>query len=512
MAGLLQLMDNLSFSVNLVVSFFLLISITALFHYLNKNNKKKLPPSPPALPVLGHLHLLKKPLHRMLIDISSRYGPITFLRFGSRPALVISSHTLAEQCLTNHDMSFSNRVQLPSVMMPDMIGTANYSSHWRNMRQIVSVELLSNQQLQATSITRAEEIEDMVHQLFQSHKSHEKAEGPNCYRRLDFRKTIFELTMNVLMMLIAGKRFYGDKIEDVEETQKFREAVEGWFELSGAANAEDFMPLLRILDLQGVMKKMKRVTELNEEMAQKIIDEHRQEGIRKKKTMISSMLEQGKKDSEKYSDFVIRNIAISLLLAGTETSANTIEWAMALLLNNPDILQKGRAEIDAQVGNQRLIQESDLNDLPYLHCIISETLRLYPAGPLLVPHESREEISLRGYEIPKGTMLLVNLYQIQRDPEIWEEPMKFKPERFEDGRSNGKWMAPFGMGRRRCPGEALAMREVGVVLGALIQCFDWQRIGSELIDLTEGSGLSIRMVTQLEVMYRPRKIMTDVLL
>ncbi|KAJ4784074.1 Cytochrome P450 [Rhynchospora pubera] len=149
---------------------------------------------------------------------------------------------------------------------------------------------------------------------------------------------------------------------------------------------------------------------------------------------------------------------------------------MALLLNNPDVLQKGRAEINAQVRNQRLIQESDMNHLPYLHFIISETLRFYPPGPLLVPHESREEISLAGYEIPKGTMLLVNVYWIQRDSEIWEEPMKFKPERFEDGMSNGKWMAPFGMGRRRCPGEALAMREMGVVLGALIHCL----IGKEL--------------------------------
>ncbi|KAJ4803595.1 Cytochrome P450 [Rhynchospora pubera] len=148
---------------------------------------------------------------------------------------------------------------------------------------------------------------------------------------------------------------------------------------------------------------------------------------------------------------------------------------MALLLNNPNALEKVRAEIDAQVGNQRLIKESDINHLPYLHCIISETLRLYPVGPLLIPHESREEISLEGYEIPKGTMLLANIYQIHRNPEIWEEPMKFKPERFQDGRSNGKWMAPFGMGRRKCPGEALAMRQVGLVLGALIQCFDWER-------------------------------------
>ncbi|KAJ1693391.1 hypothetical protein LUZ63_010089 [Rhynchospora breviuscula] len=396
--------------------------------------------------------------------------------------------------------------------MPNLVGMVDYGSYWRSVRQISSVELLSNQQLQASSDTRAEEIKDMVHQLFQSHKLHENSEGLNYFRRLDFRKMIFELMINVMMMLIAAKRLYGDKIEDVEETQKFREAVWGWFELSGAANVEDFIPLLRILDLQGVMKKLKWFTELIEEMAQKIIEEHRQEGIGKRKTMIGRMLELGKRESEKYSDLVIRNIAITLLLGGSDTSSNTIEWAMALLLNNPNALEKARAEIDAQVGNQRLIKESDINHLPYLYCIISETLRLYPIGPLLIPHESREDISLEGYEIPKGTMLLANVYQIHRNPEIWEEPMKFKPERFQDGRSNGKWMAPFGMGRRKCPGEALAMRQMGLVLGSLIQCFDWERLGSEPVDLSEGSGLTLPMATPLEVMYRPRHIMTDVLL
>ncbi|KAJ1693392.1 hypothetical protein LUZ63_010090 [Rhynchospora breviuscula] len=167
MAELLHVIDNLS--VNIIVSFLLLISITTLLNYHSKNNKKKLPPSPQALPVLGHLHLLKKPLHRTLIDISNRHGTITFLRFGARPALLVSSHILAEQCFTTHDLSFSNRVQLPSVMMPNLIGMANYSSYWRNVRQIASVELLSNHQLQASSDTRAEEIKDMVHQLFQSH-------------------------------------------------------------------------------------------------------------------------------------------------------------------------------------------------------------------------------------------------------------------------------------------------------------------------------------------------------
>ncbi|KAJ3694110.1 hypothetical protein LUZ60_009590 [Juncus effusus] len=389
-------------------------------------------------------------------------------------------------------------------MQPNLIVFANNGPYWRSVRQIAAVELLSTQRLPAWSYTRAGEVKDLVYRLFKSYKSYEKSNG---YRKLDLKNELFKLSMNVMIVLIGGKRFFGENIENFEEIKMYREVVEDWFKLSGAANVEDFIPFLRILDLNGVMSKMRRLTDLQDEMIQKLIDEHRRVRVGKSKTMIDRLLELQKSDSEKFSDFVIRNISITLLLGGTETTANTLEWAMALLLNNPDIFDKAKLEIETHVGNNRLIQDSDMANLPYLNCIILETLRLYPSGPLLAPHESREEISLGGYEIPKGTMLLVNIYQIQRDPKNWEDPAKFKPERFENGDAAEKWMRPFGMGRRRCPGEALAMSGMGIMLGTLIQCFDWEKMGEELLDLTEGPGLSVPMATPLQVLYRPRQTM-----
>jgi cytochrome P450 len=122
---------------------------------------------------------------------------------------------------------------------------------------------------------------------------------------------------------------------------------------------------------------------------------------------------------------------------------------MAILLNNPQVLKKAAAEINKNVGNERLINESDMDHVSCLGCIVREVLRLYPGAPLLLPHESREDVTIGGYNIPRETMVLVNVYQIHRDPDIWEEPEKFKPERFENRKSDGKFMIPFGMGRRR---------------------------------------------------------------
>jgi cytochrome P450 len=184
---------------------------------------------------------------------------------------------------------------------------------------------------------------------------------------------------------------------------------------------------------------------------------------------------------------------------------------MSLLLNHPEELKKAQAEIDAVVGTSRMVTADDVSGLTYLQCIISETLRLYPAAPLLLPHESSADSKVGGYDVPRGTMLLVNVYAIHRDPKVWEDPDEFRPERFEGGKAEGRLLMPFGMGRRKCPGETLARHTVGLVLGTLIQCFDWDRVDGAEVDMTEGAGMTMPRAVPLEAMCRPRAAMRHVL-
>ncbi|XP_027171128.1 cytochrome P450 81D1-like [Coffea eugenioides] len=185
-----------------------------------------------------------------------------------------------------------------------------------------------------------------------------------------------------------------------------------------------------------------------------------------------------------------------MLTARTDTSV-TIEWALSLLVNHLEVLEKARAELDTQVGIDRLVDEHDLSNLPYFHNIISETLRLYPTAPMLVPHESSDDC-IEGYNIPRGTILLVNAWAVHRDPNVWDDPTSFKPERFEGLQVQPSKLIPFGMERRSCPGSGLAQRVVGLALGSLIQSFDWKRIGEEEIALAEGTGVSMPKAKPLE--------------
>ncbi|XWS24159.1 hypothetical protein CRYUN_Cryun28dG0076700 [Craigia yunnanensis] len=172
-----------------------------------------------------------------------------------------------------------------------------------------------------------------------------------------------------------------------------------------------------------------------------------------------------------------------MFIAGTETTAVTMEWAMSLLLNHPEALQK----------------------LPYLRCVVNETLRLYPPAPVLLPHCSSEDCMVGEYEIPKGTLLLVKVWAIHRDPSIWEEPTKFKPERFEGTfeEKEVKYL-PFGLGRKACPGATMGLRLVLLALGAAIHCFEWEKVGSDKVDMTPGTGIAMSKSRLLESLCCPR--------
>ncbi|XP_073005230.1 cytochrome P450 81Q32-like [Typha latifolia] len=485
----------------------LLVVLSILRRNPNAKARRAPPTVPFALPVLGHLHLLKQPIHRTLAALSSRHGPVLLLRFCTRRVLVVSSPSAAEECFTTNDVAFANRANLLSDKYFSYnyttIASAPYGPHWRNLRRITVFELFSPARLAALSSVRAAAVRTFLRRLIGS--------DPHDFRGVEMKTRLSELTFNVVVEMAVGT--VGE-----EEGRRFKDLIEEVFEVSGAGSPEMLLPWLRWIGLNGLSKRMARLSKEMDELSQEMVDERRrkraeeEETTTKKKTFVDVLLEMQDKEPDYYTDNIIKGILQNVMFAGTDTSAGTMEWALTLLLNHPESLEKAREEVDSRVGQERLVSDSDLPNLPYLHCVIKETLRLFPPGPLLLPHESSEDCTVQGFRVPRGTMLLVNVYAIQRDPEWWDDPTEFRPERFENGEVEGFRSFPFGYGRRRCPGEVLAMRLMALALASLVQCFEWEREGDELVDLEEGVGLTMPKAKPLEALCKPRTEMLPLLL
>ncbi|KAF8768982.1 hypothetical protein HU200_007055 [Digitaria exilis] len=427
------------------------VLLVLLHHLLMRRRKRhqRLPPGPRfAFPILGHLPLLKKPLQTSLADLAARHGPI--------------------ECVSGElDVAIANRPHFPSVREASfdysVLTLANYGAHWRTMRRVATVHLLSAHRVNVMSDNViARELRAMVRRLARA-----SAAAPGGVARVELKRRLFELSHSVLMEIMAQTRntYSDDADEDMsKEAREMKDIIDAIVRLVGVANVWDYMPLLRWLDVYGVKRKLTDAVNRRNVFVYKMIDAEREKlkQLERKNgqddanhsddklSMIGVMLSLQKTEPDVYTDTFINALVANLLGVGTETTTTTLEWTMALLLNHPD---------------GRLLDKNDLPHLPYLHCIINETLRLYPAAPLLLPHEASMDCKIHGYDIPAGSMVLVNAYAIHRDPAIWEDPEEFRPERFEHGKAEGKFMMPFGMGRRKCPGESLAMRIMGSIWG-----------------------------------------------
>ena len=199
-----------------------------------------------------------------------------------------------------------------------------------------------------------------------------------------------------------------------------------------------------------------------------------------------------------------------MIAGSTDTTTVMLTWALALIMNNRNVLEKAQEELDIHVGKERKVEESDINNLVYLQAIVKETLRLYPAGQLGGPREFDEDCTVYGYHIPKGTRLIVNLWKLHRDPRIWPDPLEFKPERFLtthkdiDVKGQDYELLPFGAGRRMCPGYTFGLQMLHLPLASLLQGFELSTPGNVPVDMTEDAGLTNMKATPLEVLLTPR--------
>ena len=206
-----------------------------------------------------------------------------------------------------------------------------------------------------------------------------------------------------------------------------------------------------------------------------------------------------------------------MIVGVTDTTSNTIEWAMAELILQPEVIRQAQKELDTVVGTDRLVQESDIPNLPYLQAITKEVFRMHPVVPLSIPHVSSRACEVLGFKIPAHTELIFNVFAIQRDPSVYEDPDTFNVNRFMDDRHrnvdateifSSYELMPFGAGRRMCPAYAFGYKLVSVMIAHLLHSFNWTLPeGGQIeqdVDMNEKVGVVMSMKTPLYLVVKPR--------
>uniref|UniRef100_A0A0C9QXQ9 TSA: Wollemia nobilis Ref_Wollemi_Transcript_939_1808 transcribed RNA sequence n=1 Tax=Wollemia nobilis TaxID=56998 RepID=A0A0C9QXQ9_9CONI len=474
-----------------------------VFYTINLSIRKasRLPPGPFSFPIIGNLHQFGNLPHRNLQDLAAKYGPIMFLRLGSFPTLVVSSPEVAKEVLTTHDLAFASRPASAAgkylAYDHKSLALAPYGHYWRYFRKICVTELLSARRLECFRSIREEEVALAMRSIW------DKSQHGTV--SINVSKVLSSITSATVWRILSGTRYCEDDLAG--EGREMRDMVHEVTYTIGSTIIGDFIPWLDWLDIQGNKRRMMKAHNFFDRVVQKIIDEHvkarRSSNMdnQRKKDIVDVLLDMNDDDvlagDVKMSMDGIKATIFVLFIGGIETTATTLEWAMSALLQNPRVAKKLQQEIASAVGKHRIVSESDLTNMEYLRCVITETLRLYPAGPLLLPHESTEARTVCGYNTPEKTRLLVNVWAIGRDSMVWEDPLEFRPERFmgknfDVTKGQEFNVLAFGAGRRGCPGAAMAMGMMMLVLAQMMHCFDWRVEGDPAgIDMTEAFGTSL---------------------
>ncbi|XAR67964.1 Psoralen synthase [Bertholletia excelsa] len=306
----------------------------------------------------------------------------------------------------------------------------------------------------------------------------------------------------------------GKKYDGLEESKKkFGESSKRAFELFGEFCISDFFPCLGWMDVMtGLVKRLRETAEGLDAFLDQVIEEYRNmqasEDQLKRKCFVAAVLQHEKEGSLEthLTQDNLKAVILDMFLGGTDTISTTLEWAMMRLMQNPTKMSKAQEEVRRVTGKKPKVEEEDILQLNYLKCIIKETLRLHAPAPLLAPRELTQSTKLQGYDIPSKTRVFINVFAIHRDPNLWDSPEEFIPERFLNNQVDFKGQdfqfIPFGAGRRGCPGIAFGVVEAEYLLANLLYWFDWKLPSGtcmEDLDMTENSGLVLHKKVPLQL-------------
>ncbi|KAG8497276.1 hypothetical protein CXB51_008535 [Gossypium anomalum] len=461
-----------------------------------RNRKGTLPiPGPRGFPVFGSLFTLSRGLaHRSLAAMAWSRANTQLMAFslGSTPVVVASDPHTAREILTSpHFADRPIKQSAKSLMFSRAIGFAPNGTYWRLLRRIASSHLFAPKRILAHEPGRQLDCTVMLRNIANEQKLH----GSVC-----LRKHLQFAALNNIMGSVFGRRY--DQRKDTEELEELRDMVREGFELLGAFNWSDYLPwLIYFYDPFRINQRCLQLVPRVRKLVKGIIEQHRRLSESKMLSdnadFVDVLLSLDGEEKLQEDDMVA--VLWEMIFRGTDTTALLTEWVMAELVLHPEVQAKLQLEIDSATRNKTLT-DADVAKLPYLQAVVKETLRIHPPGPLLSwARLSTSDVQLsNGMLVPANTTAMVNMWAITHDPKVWKDPVEFKPERFleaeVDVRGGDLRLAPFGAGRRVCPGKNLGLVTVQLWVAKLMQGFKWvQDSVAHPVDLSEVLKLSCEM-------------------
>ncbi|XP_002740620.1 cytochrome P450 2U1-like [Saccoglossus kowalevskii] len=444
----------------------LILAIAAVTFYLLLRKPPGLPHGPPGWPIIGSLFNLGTESHVTLTNLASTYGNVYSIQLGLQYCVVLCGYDVIKEAFVQKGEHFAGRPSpgmITKVLKKAGYIFQDYGPVWKEQRKFALSAFRSfgvgKKSLEAKIHMEIDHLVDYI----------AKENG----HPLDVSHVINNAASNIICSISFGTRYeYSDEV-----FHYLLHIINEQFRIDSGTFVGNFLPFL--IDLPFMYREYKQINAEIHKFIFGKIEEHRAtfdpDNMRDFIDMyLSEMERQHRMDAKiKFTDFLLYRSIRDLFVAGTETTTTTLLWGLLYMVTYPDIQKKIHAELDDNVGHDRLPCLEDKRKLPYLEATIMEIQRMANVAALS-RHCTTRDTEFHDYVIPQGTLVYLNIWSAHFDQKHWKEPYKFQPERFigDDGKVvKQDAFIPFGTGRRICLGEQLAKMELFLFFSALLQQF-----------------------------------------
>ncbi|KAM5165070.1 uncharacterized protein ACMZJ9_007485 [Mantella aurantiaca] len=466
--------------VTILISVVVILFLANVYNNQKRQKHKNLPPGPKPLPIIGNLHMIDmKHPYKTFLEMSKKYGTVLTIHLGMGKIIVLCGYDTVKDALLTHGEEFANRPKLAIFSKSTKDNGVIFSNgeSWKAMRRF-TLSTLRDYGMGKKAIE--EKISEEAEHLVQAMKSYEG-------KAFDNLNILNAAVANIIISIILGHRFSYDDPTILKLMGLINENIK----LMGSYVVRLYNIIPTLLDLlpgphHKVFENMRQMLNFIEATFTK---QKQTLDVNDQRNLIDAFLvkqQEGKTESSQHfnNDNLIALVS-DLFVAGMETTTTTLRWAILLMMKYPEIQKKVQNEIDNVIGTVQP-QAEHRKQMPYTDAVVHEIQRFGDIVPDGAPHETVQDITFRGYFIPKGTAVFPSMYSVLKDEAYFQKPFDFYPEHFLDAEGNFKKneaFIPFSIGKRSCAGETLAKMELFLFFTSLLQNFNFQAPAGVEIDL-----------------------------